>query len=731
MGTSSTLSDIGVDIEILCFERGTTIICEGERVKGLYFVVDGVLEASMSRDKIGGLVGDESAGSILRHSHSKNPTTANRGASQYPSHDHYYASQRHPMYSNSQTQSQGHHPSPGKPKTLSSKTGPSALGNGSNRGDSRTSLAGEEDGGSEMGSITSDRTNQKSLFLIKPGGLAGYLAALTGHPSFITLRTRTTTLLGFLPLASLGRFVERYPLILLTLAKRLISQLSPLVLHIDFALEWGQVNAGQVLCREGDSPTAIYIVLNGRLRSIREKESGFEILGEHGAGESVGELDVLTNVPIGATVHAIRDTEIGIMPRSLFMALSMRYPEITMRVSRLIANRVKTRGKSTFSSNSGSSGSSGTSGGGGSGLGMSLGVGGSKNMNLKTVAILPVTGIVPVAEFAERLRESIANMGETVCLLNTDSVMSVLGKHAFSRMGKLKLVSWLAETEESHRLVLYLADGGVNSAWTQRTLRQADCILLVALGDEDPGIGEFERLLIGMKTYARKELVLLHSERVVLPGSTHEWLKNRLWIHAHHHVQMSAASILTRETNHPPGGLVSRKPTFLNLKDHLAKYTLLLSGSRLFSSSSTAKSQQMVSIQSGIRSDFARLARRLLSKSIGLVLGGGGARGMSHIGIIRALDEAGVPIDMVGGTSIGSFIGGLYAKECDHVSVMGRAKAFSSRMTSKWRSFMDLTWPTTSWFTGREVFLFKTNQNKSKQKDPQTETFLISHFGYD
>jgi len=47
-------------------------------------------------------------------------------------------------------------------------------------------------------------------------------------------------------------------------------------------------------------------------------------------------------------------------------------------------------------------------------------------------------------------------------------------------------------------------------------------------------------------------------------------------------------------------------------------------------------------------------------KKIGLALGGGGARGCAHVGVIKALTEAGIPIDFIAGTSIGSFIGGVY-----------------------------------------------------------------------
>lgn len=105
---------------------------------------------------------------------------------------------------------------------------------------------------------------------------------------------------------------------------------------------------------------------------------------------------------------------------------------------------------------------------------------------------------------------------------------------------------------------------------------------------------------------------------------------------------------------------------------------------------------------SGARSDFSRLGRRLLSKTIGLVLGGGGARGISQVGIIRAFEEVGIPFDMVGGCSIGSFVGGLYAKNSTHVSIYGRTKLLSSRITSIWRSLIDLTYPITSLFTGHE-----------------------------
>jgi lysophospholipid hydrolase len=48
---------------------------------------------------------------------------------------------------------------------------------------------------------------------------------------------------------------------------------------------------------------------------------------------------------------------------------------------------------------------------------------------------------------------------------------------------------------------------------------------------------------------------------------------------------------------------------------------------------------------------FGRLARLMTGTAVGLVLGGGGARGLAHLGVIAALEEAGVTLDMVSGTS--------------------------------------------------------------------------------
>ena len=70
-------------------------------------------------------------------------------------------------------------------------------------------------------------------------------------------------------------------------------------------------------------------------------------------------------------------------------------------------------------------------------------------------------------------------------------------------------------------------------------------------------------------------------------------------------------------------------------------------------------------VADGDAADHRRVARLATGSAIGVVLAGGGARGFAHIGAMRALGEAGVPIDMIGGTSMGALVGGSAAYDVD------------------------------------------------------------------
>ncbi|RSH91000.1 phosphatidylcholine and lysophosphatidylcholine phospholipase [Saitozyma podzolica] len=620
LGEKGVLRDLEGNVEVVLFKKGTALVKEGERSPGIYYVIDGFLEVSISSQQ-GGVELPRS--SLPIHKASGGPRTST-----------FADVDERPF---------------GAALGLDAPVTPGKAPS------------------------HSDQRVDETLFTVKPGGIAGYLASLCHTDSYVNITAKTDCFVGFLPNHALEKILERRPIVLLTLAKRLQSLLSPLVLHIDAALDWMQLGAGQVLYEKGEKSTDFYIVINGRLRSLDTRGNKLEVLREYGQNDSIGELDVITAANRSDTVDAIRDSELVRIPAALFDAISTKHPATTVQFLRLIASRVKSAmGDQAIHATRAT--------------GVPLGLG--ADVNLKTVCILGSTRSVPVVQFAGKLKTSLEDLGASTSYLDQGTVMRHLGRHAFARIGKLKVAGWLADQEQHYRTVLYVADTPPSSQWTLTCIKQADLILVVAMGDE-PGLGEYEKLMLATKTTARKELILLHDERTVPPGSTRPWLKNRPWLHAHHHVELPGVVVPHKApVVHDPAAVAAFKHLRERVETRLKAYRGLRPLGRL------RRPPHM--------NDFARIARRLCGKQIGLVLGGGGARGISHIGMLQALEEFGIPIDAIGGCSIGSFVGGLYARETDLLETTGRTKQFSGRMGSMLRILSDVTYPFVAYTTGHE-----------------------------
>ncbi len=98
--------------------------------------------------------------------------------------------------------------------------------------------------------------------------------------------------------------------------------------------------------------------------------------------------------------------------------------------------------------------------------------------------------------------------------------------------------------------------------------------------------------------------------------------------------------------------------------------------------------------------DYRRLIRFMRNKAVGLVLGGGGTRGWAHAGAIKALEEAGIPIDIICGTSVGAVIGSFYSINLSAEETLDDYRKIieGSRGSVSWRN---LTWPAISLFNAK------------------------------
>ncbi|XP_072704459.1 patatin-like phospholipase domain-containing protein 6 isoform X3 [Ciconia boyciana] len=522
-----------------------------------------------------------------------------------------------------------------------------------------------------------DKAEDVCLFLTQPGEMVGQLAVLTGEPLIFTIKANRDCTFLKISKSDFYEIMREQPSVVLSVAHTVAARMSPFVRQMDFAIDWMAVEAGRALYRQGDKSDCTYIALNGRLRSVIQKGSGKkELIGEYGRGDLIGVVEALTRQPRATTVHAVRDTELAKLPEGTLNNIKRRYPQVVTRLIHLLSQKIlgnlqQLRGPFA-----------------GSGLGMaSSSEPTNPTSNLSTVAVLPVCDDVPTAAFTLELKHALNAIGPTL-LLTSDIIRACLGSSALDSIQEYRLSGWLAQQEDIHRIVLYQTDCTL-TPWTVRCIRQADCILIVGLGDQEPALGELEQMLENTAVRALKQLVLLHREDGPSPSRTVEWLNMRSWCSGHLHIKC------------PRRVFSRRSPT--KLREMYEK---------VFEKSADR------------HSDFSRLARVLTGNTIALVLGGGGARGCSHIGVIKAMEESGIPIDMVGGTSIGAFIGALYAEERSAVRTKQRAREWAKCMNSVFETVLDLTYPITSMFSGSA---FNASINKVFQ-DKQIEDLWLPYF---
>lgn len=101
-------------------------------------------------------------------------------------------------------------------------------------------------------------------------------------------------------------------------------------------------------------------------------------------------------------------------------------------------------------------------------------------------------------------------------------------------------------------------------------------------------------------------------------------------------------------------------------------------------------------LRAGDADDVARLARLAAGRGVALVLSGGGARGFAHLGVLRALHEHGVPVDVVAGTSIGAAVGAAIAQ--------GRSpQELRVTMERQFDRLLDYTVPAVSLLKGKRI----------------------------
>uniref|UniRef100_A0A0N5AG90 Cyclic nucleotide-binding domain-containing protein n=1 Tax=Syphacia muris TaxID=451379 RepID=A0A0N5AG90_9BILA len=546
----------------------------------------------------------------------------------------------------------------------------------------------DDEGSAEEGSVT-----------VYPKEMLGGLWLLTSEPSFYTVRACSNAKVAVLSKADFLSILEVFPEALLFTAYSVLRRLSSFTRSVDFGIDWVVLDSGQAVYRHifiyldicfkhcllilyiksGDTADSFFVVLSGRLRSVEKKT----VVEEFGRGDIVGMIEVLQRVSRSTTVLAVRLSQLACIPEGLLNYVKMKFPQVGFRLVHLLGQHYSSNSKRATTVSKFSDELAGL-----------FGDPRSHIKNLHTIAVVPASNDVPLAAFVCELYYALSS-NLRVLRLSSQKVAERLGHEVLEKQVDFRLMHWLNLQEDIFPLVIYVCDYTATN-WTGRCLRQADAILLVANGLQKPPKHSFMEEYLnsnpdGIRT--NKELVLLWDENTVAPSGTIEWLKER-WFSGHHHIRCP-----------------SRMKQWCDVKVSVDEKLVV----DYYQSNVFGK-------QIDRNSDFARLGRILTGNAVGLVLGGGGARGAAHIGVIQAMQEEKIPVDMIGGVSIGSLIGGLYA-DCP-TTLKEKANQWFLMMGSVWRQIWDLTYAHSAMFTGAGF----NNTLLSVFGDKQIEDLWIPYF---
>jgi len=366
--------------------------------------------------------------------------------------------------------------------------------------------------------------------------------------------------------------------------------------EISLASQWLSLPGGATLFCAGDPSDALYVVLSGCLgvfAPAERRNRGF--IGRVAAGDTVGEMGLISGRPRNAHVVALRDTELARLSSEEFNRLFRQHPEGMLRIARLTVDRLE----------------------------LSQSRARTRAHGARTFTILPQSVEVDAGGFATELVKALSTFGRTELVWDVRA-----GSHTSH---------WFHRIESANDYVVYVGEAN-SGRWSSLCVRQADALLLLARADGEAGSwAPLARLQESPMARQRAELILLH-DRALVRGAAARWLgMNDLAGITHHHV--------------------------------------------------TSKL------------DVPRIARMLTGRGVGLVLSGGGARGFAHIGIVKALREAGVPIDLVGGTSMGAILGAGVA-ECWSIEEL--TERFRESFVDA-KPLRDYTLPFVSLVSGRKV----------------------------
>jgi len=490
----------------------------------------------------------------------------------------------------------------------------------------------------------------------------------------------------------------------------------------------------------------------------------FRVDDDVGRGDSMGAVWTITGGRHDTTCLCARDVEAVRMSKASFELLAASRPKAAARVLQGMAERLAAANSSRrVATGYGGSGSGG-SGGGRRGEIATIAILPAGTPLHRPISSLKKVNNEEseekdqqnaVSQLAEALRAHLESSFGPTSLVDFATIQRMFpteSEQLHVPFFRSKVTTWLNQQEEDCRFIILqggnsekesspgtntssASNSGSNSAsnsasvWNKICADQADCILLAATASTtDPSISFEEGALVwkSMQTAARRLQRAFSSTLDLEPGRAGQQqlgqeqqgqeqqpavssafasnasndFGDSAFLEA---LQYDTGSVNTASATAAAAVASSLGPSVISLRR--VELVLLHSSDSLpHDTAAWLEARPHLTRHHHVRlsrpESVARLGRWMAGAAVGVVLSGGGSRGLAHIGILRALHDAGVPIDVVGGTSQGAMMAALYAQDRGWPDWQKAVRRYASEMGSARRLTGDLTLPLLSVFKG-------------------------------
>eukprot|EP00808_Paulinella_micropora_P010377 g50024.t1 len=555
---------------------------------------------------------------------------------------------------------------------------------------------------------------------VHAGAVVGGISFLEGTKPYSEATAVTQTRVACLNRAKHGQLLVQ-PKLLGALEASMAHMARTIHQFVELGLTTGWAPAGHVIFSQGQSSDRLFLIVTGRVRIVSGQQRDEKYCGR---GEWIGEVSVLAaergapRATHNASAVCVRDCEFVTISHYAFELLASRHPQVLRQFCRVLAGRLQQSFKSLAPDPTRAQ------------LFQTRG-------KCSTYALVPACSPKNLARFGSQLTSTLQSYGPAK-LVTPKIVDKVLGPNTCASLNdygkRSRLTAWIGDLEDTHSFLVFVIDQSASS-WTRWCVRVADTLILVGDPSRAPNISDLERLIMWphvdhfltpgaapvsqhpspstkqrqaveradgspQKRKRRNSL----TSRLEQLGASVKKLSERI------KEKMDASSGKGGKDNLKRGLLAHRDPSQLQLCN---KILVLLHPEETALPQGTSawlrdrKLDFFFHLKRGDRPGFARLARYLAGRDIGLVLSGGGARGLAHLGLFEAMLRENVPVDYVGGSSQGAFMAALFAQgpvtdEASLARLVSRTQVFAADMASILKLLADATFPIMSWFEGKK-----------------------------